>query len=187
MESNSQRDPSDVRKSMSVPGVVRFVNRTGVVARNIKVNGFWADGSLPLDWNKSDDAAAEQFIRLYGELLAGVEEGWMLAFLCLLTLLVVPPQEHSSVWVKFSLQISETRTIWLQIYADNHTDTDQGKRDVFFSFHRTEGETAQYDDWQSGKKNFTLDMDSSKPNESEWYFGVVHQPQIETDHQRRRS
>lgn len=42
MASKSQRGyaPSQVRQSMSVPGVVRFVNRTGVVASNIKFDGF---------------------------------------------------------------------------------------------------------------------------------------------------
>ena len=59
----------------------------------------------------------------------------------------------------------------MQIYADNRVDTPQGKRDIIFSFHHTEEETAQYDNWQSGKKNFTLDMDSSKPDESE-YLGT---------------
>ena len=72
----------------------------------------------------------------------------------------------------------------MQIYADNRVDTPQGKRDIIFSFHHTEEETAQYDNWQSGKKNFTLDMDSSKPDESEYLgtFRGVYQQQIETDH-----
>ena len=89
---------------------------------------------------------------------------------------------QSSAWIKCGIKVSKTETLWIQIYANNHTDTPLDKRDVYFSFHATEGESGLYDNPQSAKKYFTLDMDSSNPNESELNFGEAHQLQIKTDH-----